>query len=78
MIPENFERDFLRGRQAEAQWLIYAVDANTANNMRGQAKEYGLHLQRIYGVSLTCQGNAIVGGDRTEMVIGRVRECAAR
>src|SRR5262249_23897404 len=37
VIPENFERDFLRGRQAEAQWLIDAVDANTANNMRGQA-----------------------------------------
>jgi ABC-2 type transport system permease protein len=28
VIPENFERDFLRGRQAEAQWLIDAVDAN--------------------------------------------------
>src|SRR5215470_489786 len=37
VIPENFERDFLRGRQTEAQWLIDAVDANTANNMRGQA-----------------------------------------
>ena len=37
VIPKNFERDFLRGRQAEAQWLIDAVDANTANNMRGQA-----------------------------------------
>src|SRR5215470_10499866 len=37
VIPENFERDFLRGPQAEAQWLIDAVDANTANNMRGQA-----------------------------------------
>lgn len=37
VIPENFERDFLRGQQAEAQWLIDAVDANTANNMRGQA-----------------------------------------
>ena len=37
VIPENFERDFLRGRQAEVQWLIDAVDANTANSMRGQA-----------------------------------------
>jgi|SRR5262245_4396390 len=37
VIPEDFERDFLRGRQAEVQWLIDAVDANTANNIRGQA-----------------------------------------
>jgi drug efflux transport system permease protein len=37
VIPENFERDFVRGQQAEVQWLIDAVDANTANNMRGQA-----------------------------------------
>ncbi len=37
VIPEHFERDFLRGGQAEAQWLIDAVDANTANAMRGQA-----------------------------------------
>ncbi|MFN7944101.1 MAG: ABC transporter permease [Blastocatellia bacterium] len=37
VIPENFERDFLRGQQAEVQWLIDAVDANTANTMRGQA-----------------------------------------
>jgi ABC-2 type transport system permease protein len=32
VIPENFERDFLRGQQAEAQWLIDAVDANTADS----------------------------------------------
>jgi ABC-2 type transport system permease protein len=38
IIPEHFERDFLRGGRAEAQWLIDAVDANTANNMRGQAE----------------------------------------
>lgn len=40
VIPQNFERDFLRGEQselAEIQWLIDAVDANTANAMRGQA-----------------------------------------
>lgn len=37
VIPENFERDFLRGAQTEVQWLIDAVDANTANTMRGQA-----------------------------------------
>lgn len=37
VIPENFERDFLRGQTAEVQWLIDAVDANTANTMRGQA-----------------------------------------
>jgi len=37
VIPENFERDFLRGRLSETQWLIDAVDANTANVMRGQA-----------------------------------------
>jgi ABC-2 type transport system permease protein len=40
VIPQNFERDFLRGQQsegAEIQWLIDAVDANTANAMRGQA-----------------------------------------
>lgn len=37
IIPENFERDFLAGRPAEVQWLIDAVDANTANAMRGQA-----------------------------------------
>jgi ABC-2 type transport system permease protein len=40
VIPQNFERDFLRGEHsggAEIQWLIDAVDANTANAMRGQA-----------------------------------------
>ena len=37
VIPENFERDFLRGQPSEVQWLIDAVDANTANSMRGQA-----------------------------------------
>lgn len=37
VIPQNFERDFLRGRGVEVQWLMDAVDANTANTMRGQA-----------------------------------------
>lgn len=37
VIPEHFERDFLRGQTAEVQWLMDAVDANTANTMRGQA-----------------------------------------
>jgi ABC-2 type transport system permease protein len=37
VIPENFERNFLRGQEAEVQWLIDAVDANTANVIRGQA-----------------------------------------
>ncbi len=37
VIPENFERDYLRGQPSEVQWLIDAVDANTANSMRGQA-----------------------------------------
>lgn len=37
VIPENFERDILRGRNVEVQWLIDAVDANTANICRGQA-----------------------------------------
>ena len=37
VIPQNFERDFLRNEQPEIQWLIDAVDANTANAMRGQA-----------------------------------------
>ncbi len=37
VIPQNFERNFLRNEQPEIQWLIDAVDANTANAMRGQA-----------------------------------------
>ena len=37
VIPAGFEDDFRRGRQPETQWLIDAVDANTANAMRGQA-----------------------------------------
>ena len=35
VIPQNFERDFMRGQKAEVQWLIDATDANTANIMRG-------------------------------------------
>ncbi|HEV8138674.1 MAG TPA: ABC transporter permease [Pyrinomonadaceae bacterium] len=37
VIPPNFERDLLRGENAEVQWLIDATDANTANIMRGKA-----------------------------------------
>lgn len=37
VIPQNFERDFLRGQGVDVQWLMDAVDANTANTMRGQA-----------------------------------------
>lgn len=37
IIPQDFERDFLRGQSAEVQWLIDATDANTANIMRGNA-----------------------------------------
>ncbi|HKX31561.1 MAG TPA: ABC transporter permease [Blastocatellia bacterium] len=37
VIPQNFESDFRRGRPSEVQWLIDAVDANTANVLRGQA-----------------------------------------
>jgi ABC-2 type transport system permease protein len=37
VIPRDFERDFIRGQESEAQWMIDAVDANTANVMRGQA-----------------------------------------
>jgi ABC-2 type transport system permease protein len=37
IIPENFERDLKRGREAEVQWLIDATDANTANILRGNA-----------------------------------------
>src|SRR5207249_3561344 len=37
IIPEHFERDVVRGQNAEVQWLIDATDANTANIMRGNA-----------------------------------------
>jgi len=37
VIPEEFERELLRGRTSEVQWLIDATDANTANVMRGGA-----------------------------------------
>ncbi|MCB1025703.1 MAG: ABC transporter permease [Acidobacteria bacterium] len=37
IIPENFERDLTRGRNAETQVLVDASDANTANVMRGSA-----------------------------------------
>lgn len=53
VIPENFERDFLRTRQAEVQWLIDAVDANTANAMRGQANA----LANAFAAQLSGQGN---------------------
>src|SRR5262245_35781427 len=37
IIPPDFERDLLRARDANAQWLIDGTDANTANVMRGKA-----------------------------------------
>lgn len=37
IIPEKFEREMLRGGEAEIQWMIDATDANTANIMRGNA-----------------------------------------
>ncbi len=37
IIPQDFERDFLRGRDAEVQWLVDATDANTANGIRASA-----------------------------------------
>ena len=37
IIPEDFERDLVRGRKAEVQWLIDATDTNTANILRGNA-----------------------------------------
>ncbi|MEW6130226.1 MAG: ABC transporter permease [Acidobacteriota bacterium] len=37
IIPQNFERDYLRGGDAQVQWLIDATDANTANIVRGNA-----------------------------------------
>jgi ABC-2 type transport system permease protein len=37
IIPEFFERDLQRGRNVEAQVLVDATDANTANIVRGAA-----------------------------------------
>jgi ABC-2 type transport system permease protein len=37
IIPEHFERDYLRGKPAGVQLLIDATDANTANLIRGAA-----------------------------------------
>jgi ABC-2 type transport system permease protein len=37
IIPVHFERDLLRGSNADVQILIDAADANTANIMRGNA-----------------------------------------
>jgi ABC-2 type transport system permease protein len=37
IIPQHFERDIVRGYNAEVQWLVDATDANTANIMRGNA-----------------------------------------
>jgi ABC-2 type transport system permease protein len=37
IIPQNFERDLLKGVSAETQILVDASDANTANVMRGSA-----------------------------------------
>jgi ABC-2 type transport system permease protein len=37
IIPPKFERNLLRGQNAEVQWLVDGTDANTANIMRGKA-----------------------------------------
>lgn len=37
IIPSDFERDLVRGREVELQWLIDATDANTATILRGNA-----------------------------------------
>jgi ABC-2 type transport system permease protein len=37
VIPKDFGRDLLRGGNAEAQWLVDASDANTANRVRAVA-----------------------------------------
>src|ERR1044072_3939240 len=37
IIPEDFERDLVRGRQTQVQWLLDATDTNTANILRGNA-----------------------------------------
>jgi ABC-2 type transport system permease protein len=37
VIPERFERNLLRGDNADVQFLIDGTDANTANIMRGNA-----------------------------------------
>lgn len=49
VIPENFQWDYLRGQQAEVQWLMDAVDANTANTMRGQAASLTNAFAAQYG-----------------------------
>src|SRR5262245_8279514 len=36
-IPQNFERDLVKGQGAQVQWLIDGTDANTANVLRGNA-----------------------------------------
>jgi ABC-2 type transport system permease protein len=41
IIPEHFERDYLRGGPAEVQLLVDATDANTANLIRGAATNVG-------------------------------------
>jgi ABC-2 type transport system permease protein len=52
-IPEGFEREFTRGRVAEAQWLVDAVDANTANVVRGQAEALTNSMVADFGNSPT-------------------------
>jgi ABC-2 type transport system permease protein len=37
VIPGGFERDLLRGRVAEVQWLVDGTDANTATLLRANA-----------------------------------------
>lgn len=48
VIPQDFERDLRLGREARVQWLVDAIDANTANVMRGQASA----LSRAFAAQL--------------------------
>jgi len=59
VIPEHFERDYLRGQQAEVQWLMDAVDANTANSMRGQAASLTNAFMAQYGAANSPGNQAI-------------------
>lgn len=48
VIPENFERDALRGIPAEVQVLVDATDANTANVLRGNAFGVSANFARAH------------------------------
>jgi ABC-2 type transport system permease protein len=49
IIPEGFERDLRRGREAEVQWLLDGADANTATNMRNHANTVTQAFNRLQG-----------------------------